>query len=88
MTIDVTYKLHYEDAAVNSVSNDEIRMLVNGRSVEIVNAQVGDNIHVFDMLGRKIIDTNVKGNNEQILLPSDGIYIIKVGDMRRKIMIM
>ena len=87
MTIDVTYKLHYEDAAVNSVSKDEIRMLVNGRSVEIVNAQVGDNIHVFDMLGRKIIDANVKGNNEHVLLPSNGIYIIQVGDMRRKIMI-
>lgn len=87
MTIDVTHKLHYEDAAVNSVSKDEIRMLVNGRSVEIVNAQVGDNIHVFDMLGRKIIDANVKGNNEHVLLPSNGIYIIQVGDTRRKIMI-
>lgn len=87
MTIDVTHKLHYEDAAVNSVSKDEIRMLVNGRSVEIINAQVGDNIHVFDMLGRKIIDANVKGNNEHVLLPSNGIYIIQVGDTRRKIMI-
>lgn len=87
MEITVTHKLHGEDTGIGQVEMNDVNLSVEGKKVTIQKAHIGDAVYVFDLLGRRILSDRITEVRKSILLPSNGIYIVQVGGVKKKVIV-
>ena len=60
---------------------------VNGLQIKISNAAVGSNLTVFSMLGMVVQTGMVKNNSELVTVKNKGVYLIRVGNEIRSVIV-
>ena len=77
--------------AKKPVSNDServIEMTVVGNRIFLENAPIGKRIEVFSVVGLKVADIEIKTpSGEHLLNVPKGYYILRIGDIVRKVAI-
>ncbi len=62
----------------NLPASKDIRLHVNGLNIEIEGMYNKCFVTVFDMMGRKILESSVNASTNSIRLPRSGMYILKI----------
>jgi len=73
-------------SAVKNVNIDNLKFITNNGTVTIIGAKAGKQIHIYNNLGQKVKSVTVIGNNN-IALPTKGIYFIKVDAFVQKVVL-
>ena len=60
---------------------------VNGLQIKISNAAVGSNLTVFSMLGMVVQTGMVKNNSELVTVKNKGVYLVRVGNEIRSVIV-
>lgn len=77
-----------EMACVASVEQSQVELVVKGRMVNVVNGQ-GMTLHVYDITGAEVVSIRIDGANKSYNLDlKRGCYLVKVGDVTRKISVL
>jgi hypothetical protein len=84
MQIDEVSLVKNIDTSIYGVENDGCRVLVEGNEINIAN-HVGY-VSVFDLTGKQVNSTLLEGNGKLIVNQS-GVFLVRIGDYIRKIII-
>lgn len=84
MQIDEVSLVKNIDTSIHGVENDGCRVLVKGNEIYIAN-HVGY-VSVIDLTGKQVISMLLKGNGKLIVNQS-GVFLVRIGDFIRKIII-
>ncbi len=61
-------------------------VVVSGKTLQVQNVNAGDKLEVLSIVGVKVMETRLDGNNQSIPLElPKGYYIVKIGSTVRKI---
>ena len=72
--------------ALSELSSDKIKCLVSGNGIELIGLSAGDKVSVYNVSGILVHQTQTNRNRVQISLDK-GIYIVRVADSVKKIII-
>lgn len=76
-----------EDATLN-VSSENVRVNLNGRTLHVQNG-AGLTLEIYSVTGAKVASYKIDTNDKSIRLELPrGCYIVKVGDVARKVSIL
>ena len=64
-----------------------MNVAVDGKKVSVTNVEYGSKVAVFDMLGKKILETAAGEKSANFEVPSYGKYIVRAGAQSRVIMV-
>ncbi len=68
---------------IDDVYHDNIKISSQGNLISIQGIQ-GESVYVFDVVGRQLYHTANASDIETVNVPSEGVYIVKVGSNRAK----
>ena len=68
---------------IDDVYHDNIKISSQGNLISIQGIQ-GESVYVFDVVGRQLYHTANASDIETVNVPSEGVYIVKVGNNRAK----
>jgi hypothetical protein len=75
-----------EKVVVPVVQDAGVVVVLNGKIMQLQNANVGDKLEILNIVGVKIFEKKIESSNPQYTLDlPKGYYIVKVGDTVRKI---
>jgi len=83
-TMHITYNSH-SPSGIYNVQNTNLGIQVENSILCLENSAKGDIVSVYDVLGTTVYNGMSKEGTLKILLPTKGIYIIKVGNYTKKI---
>jgi len=83
--------LHAQEKKITNVQDDsqvEIELTITGSTVKVKNATMGKFLDVYSVVGKKIESFEIKSvNDECILHVPKGLYILKIENTIRKVVI-
>ncbi len=88
--ITFTISLSAQEAKQKPVSGSEknIELIVNGNQVFVRNAESGQLLEIYSVVGLKVDEIVMKSSpSEYVLNVPKGYYILKIGDVVRKVAI-
>lgn len=74
-----------EDAIRAVASAASLHFTLDGRTLEITG--VAGRVQVFDMRGRKVLESPVNGSNSRLEFPRAGLYVVKAGGDTKRFVI-
>lgn len=84
----VTVYIGYGETAIEEITADgrQLQISSNGHEVIINNGEGRDYV-ISDILGRRASQGRVDSAQKRVMLPSAGVYVVKVGDKSEKIVV-
>ena len=76
-------KYREDCSVIDDVYHDNIKISSQGNLISIQGIQ-GESVYVFDVVGRQLYHTANASDIETVNVPSEGVYIVKVGNNRAK----
>lgn len=84
VTEDITLEAIFEKAdAISANAANEVKIYAHHNTVVIENAQ--DDVYVFDESGKMVARQNVTSDRMEMQMPSQGIYIVRIGDKSQRV---
>ena len=72
---------------VTTIGNDEIELRLDGNILIIDSASNGEKALLYDLNGILISTIDLSKNHNEINLPQKGLYILKIGDKSKEILV-
>ena len=69
-----------QDAIVAVDALSVAKVSVSGMQIQLSGAKIGSNYAVFSMQGKVIASGRIDGANQNIVMPSKGQYLLRVGN--------
>lgn len=81
----VTFRAGYDlPSSVENPRSDEISIEISDGALSVT-APTGSNVTIYDISGKPVSQTVTSAESQRIPLPGHGIWIIKCGDITRKV---
>lgn len=73
--------------SVSQVSKSSVEYRLDGQELNVSNIKDGKKVSVYSIDGKLLGTFKPKGNNVNVYLSKDGLYILKVGELKQKILV-
>lgn len=74
-------------ASVSQVSQSSVEYRLDGHNLNVSNIKNGEGVSVYSIDGKLLDSFKPKGNNVSVRLPKAGLYVLKVGEMKQKVLV-
>ena len=84
---DAVISIAYEDgeSGIASARMEKARVLGTPNGISISGVSKGEDVSIYDLGGRQVFHSNAVGNEIQVPLPTDAVYLVKIGYQTIKI---
>ena len=84
---DAVISIAYEDgeSGIASARMEKARVLGTPNGISISGVSKGEDVSIYDLGGRQVFHSNTVGNEIQVPLPTDAVYLVKIGQQTIKI---
>ena len=83
----ITIELNYGATAVNKINaNGTTQISATGKRINISNA-AGKQYSIYNIRGAEVLSGTIEANTKQIIIPEIGIYVVKVGNTKQKVVV-
>ena len=84
---DAVISIAYEDgeSSIASARMEKARVLGTPNGISISGVSKGEDVSIYDLGGRQVFHSNTVGNEIHVPLPTDAVYLVKIGYQTIKI---